>query len=130
MLETDIIVFTEIPSDIKFPKTVHKVKLPKYNSPKWYITITSLNAFQNGKKRNATVLEKRNYQDRCCWSPHSLFYGGKSLSEWGKRCQELSEDFPHFSELDERTLEEVIHESLFDFYKYIGFNREKRKYVK
>ena len=88
----------------------------------------ALNAFQSGARRDATKEQKAKGRDGNCRGPNSIFLG-QWYEEWLMECIRLSRD-PIYADLDERLRTTYHYDSLWDFYKHIGFDYKKRKYVK
>jgi hypothetical protein len=95
-------------------RVIHKIKTPEYNEKLWYVTVVSSNAFFYS-------LKKRNRKG-------NILYIGKSFEEWTYD-QEHRAKNPIIADLDERLLTPIEHESLWDFYKYIGWDYKKKKYM-
>lgn len=122
----EIRIFKYIPNKFSiFPnEVIHKIKFPSNWEPKRYISLISLSAFNHGRKKNATKEQRAKYMDSCCYSPQGLYYCKLTEEQWLKENEVVKHLY------DETTLAVVEHESLWDFYKYIGFNHKKRKYDK
>ncbi len=110
---------------------IHMIKFPTYFEPKWYTTVISLTYFNSGKRKGASKRDTEIYRDRCCWSPNGL-YSIKTYSEWEREQEHLSNFVSNgeyiLRDLDQRNYEYIHHNSLWDFYEFIGFNRKKRRY--
>lgn len=95
---------------------VHKVQLPKYGQKGWYVSIGSLSAFaHNGDQE----------KHKGCWSPDYLYVCKRSY-EFEDECQNLSSRWP---DLDDRKLPVTEHASLWDFYKAVGYDYKRKKWL-
>lgn len=129
-------VFVIIEVDRKTCKHVHQhhLILPNVCDKGGYVQISSYNAFTTGKRKGKiTEYEKKNYLDGCCYSPTKL-YISKSNREFlmfldieKKYFEKLKESDPDWRFDDE--LPKTTYYSIFDFYKAIGFDHKKRKYI-
>lgn len=92
---------------------VHRVRMHDYNEKGWYRTITSLNAFCHGMKKR-------------CWSPLYLYHG----RPWDdfKASDDCTRQFMVDNKIALTETPLVEHNSLWDFYKYIGYDHKKNKY--
>ena len=122
-------IFKEIRSmpDGQEKRIIHKVLLPEVSDKGFYRTIGSLNAFNEGDRKNSTALEKERYRSACCWGPGVLYYYERE-EEW-ERAQERKANHPILCVLDERCMPTIHHDSLWSFYQHIGFDYKRRRYV-
>jgi len=117
-------IFTENPHNDKEIKIVHKVCFPDRGGPKSYITITSLNSFFQGNRKGKK--DKSNYKNGCNYSPKSYFCEMR-FEIWERRFDD--DYYKKYPTLDERNWPMFEHASLWDFYKFIGFDHKKREYA-
>ena len=115
---------------------IHEVVLPPDLSSKNYAPSRSIGAFQNGKRKGASKTDKRVYRDRCCWGPRCLFVT-KTMEQWEQDCEmnaevarKMSEKYPDITDdaPDPRSVSRIVHNSVWDFYKAIGFDYKSRCY--
>jgi hypothetical protein len=133
--EPTIYIVTEIEHKTCKHGKIHEIQLPPFLDPKSYQPGISIEAFRNGKRKGASQRDAAVYRDRCCWGPTCL-YLVKKLSEWTQDIEmnlevraEMLKKFPNVPEAnDPRTQPRIRHESVWDFYKAIGFDHELRGY--
>lgn len=99
---------------------LHFIKSPKYNEPKWYVSVISSDSFNN---REA----KRHYE---------IYLKGKTLPLrfHMMRFHEYKFNFKGLekhSELleKEKALPTQYHESIWNFYKAVGWDYKNKKYI-
>lgn len=122
------------------PVVIHEISIPGRNSPGGYTQILSLNGFSYGQRRGASKLDKEYHRGGCQWGPRSLY---RLQPEW-EWIQELEADNARIKRLlpESNPLEEygeetteisriprIKHESIWAFYKAIGFDPKKRRHV-
>lgn len=113
------------------------IKLHKVMIEDSYRILNSLKAFREGKRKGATQLDKEIGRDTCCWGPKSVFLvynerGHRQQVEYKEYVSKYSnKDIGEYYCLKEGTKEFDVteHDSLYDFYKAVGFDKEKRKYT-
>jgi hypothetical protein len=124
-------IFVQLPrvykDELEKGRVIHRVKIPGISEKSGYRSISSLNAFNCGIKRSASKEDRRLHRDGCCWS-HDSLYIGKREEQW-REDQERTAKNPHLAHLDERNMPIIEHESIWAFYKHIGFDHKKRRYV-
>lgn len=117
-------IFTEIPLTHKLEQkighTVHRVAFPERCTKGWYVAVISLSAFAHGGrgKRRAP-----------CWAPDRLYYLQQSEETWLKQQERYAAD-PILAKLDERLRPTIEHASLWDFYRAVGWDWKRRRWVK
>ena len=129
-------------SETQHAKSKPPYKLHEFSADK-YRDITSYNAFSSGQRRYASAQDAAAYWDRCCWGPTALYHlkherewlfdvkstmsamesvskitpGEFIMQFYGVNCSE-PEDIPR-----------IVHASIWDFYKAIGFDYKRRCYI-
>lgn len=126
-----------IPKDDSEQRIIHKVKAPERWEKGSYKISLSFESFSEGKRKDATKEEAESYHDRCCWSPKGLYSTIDFIeSEWLRANTRRIASLKKFlsrkevNKHDETKWPFIIHENLYAFYEYIGFDRKKRIYVK
>jgi hypothetical protein len=117
----------EAPGDCARKRQIHKFTMPELGEPGFYRQTTSLNAFRHGRLKGVTPEDKRLRQTSCCWAPTMLWYLERE-EEWLANQRRLARN-PVLTKLDERVLPQHVHASIYDFFAYIGFDRQARRYV-
>jgi hypothetical protein len=109
------------------PIQVHLFRTPEVSEPGFYRAVTSVGAFSTREK---TKLYDRNRQG------HRDVVGRRCHVRWGEEIKWADEDTARLVEQYGRKMDPYIdlpifhHESLWDFYKAIGYDYKKKKYLK
>lgn len=106
--------FTQIKIKGRCPHiAVHRVRVPNVSGKGFYRAITSYNAFVFGENKR-------------CYSPNFLYYGQR----WEDYVLFSDSTFDIFEDMNiTQDITPIIdHSSIWDFYKYIGYDHKKNKY--
>lgn len=139
------LICEEIPQYGKTPEPhrLHEIAAPGRDDPGWYQTIEALNAFQTGRRKGASAVDKEFHRDSCCWGPNSLFMLS-TKTDWTQLQERIDRasrktggegdmlaQFEGGEDPSVTTLEQVPrthHASLKAFFEHIGFDPKSRRY--
>lgn len=136
-MNTQIYIIKEIKYD-KSPIFLHEVIVSKYKD------FISLDSFRNGSRKFCSVKDRKCFRMLCTFGPTSLFYI-KTYNDWLNEdvqnvfvmCQLLKQTpltFINEHYVNTLTVDNLdliprkIHQSIWDFYKSIGFDTKTRSY--
>lgn len=138
-----ITICVEIPIAKGKKKIIHEIRHPKINEPGGYVSSVSLGAFR-GKRRGASKEDKEKHRDTCAWRHDAVFALNEQVDEWINVSDQMIESLKNIpcdydltdeyadATKDMKSVAEVpriIHNSVWDFYKHIGFDHKKRRYI-
>ncbi len=146
----DEVIFLEISRDVPSSGTDHKcthwvnmLKRPtdKYGHYQWIISMDRFSC--GGIRSDATPQEKKIYRAGWNWSPTALYINKHSEKEFIEDSKRTDESIrrtlekyppkegeirePWISDLD---LPRIRHENIFAFYRHIGFDWKRKRYLK
>lgn len=114
-------------------KTVHEILIPQWGEGGHIPNvIESLNSFFCGMspRKFVSKRDKQHHRDGKNWGPKSLYKLESQEKEWRewsalmlKHTRKMLPDWPDITEFPR-----IKHDSLWDFYKYIGFDYKGRVY--
>jgi hypothetical protein len=157
-MRTRTITFEEIPHAEhssshtgKKVRTIHQFEIPELTETGGYRAITSVEAFRHGQRKAASKKDKAHHRSACNWGPQSLFIDRSFTDEWeisfeghlraSQTCERIrkEKEMPEEPSMIERMyggdfktigeLPKTKHADLAAFFKAIGFDTKKRRYV-
>ena len=105
----------------------HIIRMPAYNEKGWYNSVVSIDAFNNRES-------ERFYQIRCVKKKPllGLLCHLYRLSEWERDTQLSTNRMKKYDPSYEHPYNLVPcieHQNVFDFYKHIGYDYKKKRYI-
>lgn len=113
---------------LKFHYRIHRFPLPSVGEPDFYRAVTSYNAWCSGDRDKSQITdeERKNLQGGCCYN-RRILYHTMTEEEWLWNCKSSSASGKIPYEPDLATF--INHADIWAFYKAVGFDHKKRKYV-
>jgi hypothetical protein len=112
-------------------REIHRIRIN--NSSNWQHSY--LSQFKNARRADATIDDKVKYRDRPCWHPDGTLYHMKREEDWlqdqettinsvRRLCGDSLAD-----KLDERLMTKIEHNSILEFFQYVGYNWKTKRWV-
>lgn len=116
---------------------IHMFTMPDYGEKRWYRQGISLSAFRHGKQKSVPKKARETHRDTCCWDWNNgfLYIVSEKKDEHREHMRtvnalnKVKEGMGEEYDKNYKELEIKEWDSLYSFYKAIGFDRHKRKYI-
>lgn len=116
-------------------RAIHRICVPDIREKGFYVEALKRDGFCNGKRRNATEWEKQVFRDGCTWAPWGMYYTLTfNEDDWARKNSESLESLSRVlppeivSWHDESKFPVVDHPCIDDFFRFVGFDRKRRRY--
>lgn len=111
------------------PTEFHLFPLPNFGDPHFNKTIKSYSAFRKRENTGLYLSQKKAHETKSKWIPPVLRTSLKDKDEWDVDHRLLNDSLAKYNLKRKPEPKWIRHESLWDFYKAVGYDFKKKRYV-